>query len=147
MYGFRRPFFAPSFVYPSTHISTRPPIYLPVHPYIYPSTHISTRPHIYLPVHTYIYPSTHISTHPHIYLPVHTYIYPSTHISTRPPIYLPVHPYIYPSTTVFTHPNDGWTGLCRKLFHHIYITKQRFSVSWWSHVSVSFAYVELKFCM
>ena len=29
-YGFRRPFFAPSFFYPSTHINTRPYSFLPV---------------------------------------------------------------------------------------------------------------------
>ena len=30
IYGFGRPFFAPSFFYPSTHISTRPYSFLPV---------------------------------------------------------------------------------------------------------------------
>ena len=34
IYGFGRPFFAPSFVYPST---THPPIFLPVHIHFYPS--------------------------------------------------------------------------------------------------------------
>ena len=31
-------------------------------------------------------------------------------------IFLPIHPHFYPSTMVFTHPNDGWTGLCIKLW-------------------------------
>ena len=28
-------------------------------------------------------------------------------------------PFFYPSTTVFTHPNDGWTGLCIKLWQSV----------------------------
>ena len=48
IYGFGRLFCSfysvHPYFYPSTHISTRPPIFLPVHPYFYPSIFVFTRP-------------------------------------------------------------------------------------------------------
>ena len=35
--------------------------------------------------------------------------------------FLPVHPYFYPSIFVFTRPNDGWMGLCIKLWCDAYV--------------------------
>ena len=38
-------------------------------------------------------------------------------------IFFPVHPYFYLSTMVFTRPNEGWTGLCLKLWLEAFLSQ------------------------
>ena len=79
-----------------------------MHTCIYPSTHLSPNPPIYLSTHSiahrsissFIQPANHSSIHPCFYPLFH----PSTLLSPHPPTYLSIHSFSHPTISSFIQP-------------------------------------------
>ena len=75
-------------IYPSTHLSPNPPIYLSTHSFAHPS------------ISSFIQPVNHSSTHPCFYPLFH----PSTLLSPHPPTYLSIYSFSHPTISSFIQP-------------------------------------------